>query len=116
RISQVIEDLNNLINEFRPDQISIEEIFFNKNVKTGIQVAECRGAVIYHLSQRGYLINQYKPLQVKSNVCGYGGAKKEQVQKMVQMLLNLSDLPQPDDAADALALAICHANNLKQLS
>jgi crossover junction endodeoxyribonuclease RuvC len=116
RISLVIEDLNNLINEFRPDQISIEEIFFNKNVKTGIQVAECRGAVIYHLSQRGYLINQYKPLQVKSNICGYGGAKKDQVQKMVQMLLKLNEIPQPDDAADALALAICHANHLKQLS
>lgn len=116
RISQVIEDLNNLITEFQPDQVSIEQLFFNKNVKTGIQVAECRGAVIYHLTQRGYQINQYKPLQVKSNICGYGGAKKDQVQRMVQMLLKLNSIPQPDDAADALALAICHANHLKQLS
>jgi crossover junction endodeoxyribonuclease RuvC len=116
RISQVITDLNDIINEFQPDQISIEEIFFNKNVKTGIQVAECRGAVIYHLGQKGFTINQYKPLQVKSNICGYGGAKKDQVQRMVQMLLKLTDIPKPDDAADALALAICHANNLKQLS
>lgn len=113
RIKQTVEDLMSLVEEFKPDEIAIEEIFFSKNVTTALKVAESRGAIIYQLSTAKIQIREYKPNQVKMNICGYGSAPKIQVQKMVQMLLNLKELPKPDDAADALAIAICHANHLK---
>ena len=113
RIVQIIDDLKSIIQEFQPDQVAIEELFFSKNVKTALKVAESRGAVIYALGLENLPINEYTPNQVKVNICGYGSAPKIQVQKMVQMILNLPNLPQPDDAADALAIAICHANHLK---
>ena len=114
RIGQLTSDLNQLINEFNPDEVGIEELFFNNNVKTGIQVAQARGAILNELSRRGLKAHGYTPQQVKSNVCGYGHAKKDQIQKMVQIILNLKEIPKPDDAADALAIAICHANFTKQ--
>jgi crossover junction endodeoxyribonuclease RuvC len=113
RILQTVEDLLSLLEQFHPDQIAIEEIFFSKNVTTALKVAESRGAIIYEFARQGMPVTEYKPNQVKINICGYGSAAKIQVQKMVQILLNLKDLPKPDDAADALAIAICHANHFK---
>lgn len=113
RISQTVEDIIFLLKQFQPDEVAIEEIFFSKNVTTALKVAESRGAIIYELARQGKQVTEYKPNQVKMNICGYGAAAKSQVQKMVQILLNLKDLPKPDDAADALAIAICHANHLK---
>ncbi len=114
RIQETVDDLLELIDQFQPDQIAIEEIFFSKNVTTALKVAECRGAIIYQISKKSLPYSEYKPNQVKINICGYGGAPKIQVQKMVQLLLNLKQIPQPDDAADALAIAVCHANHYKQ--
>ncbi len=113
RIRQTVEDLLSLIDTYHPDKVAIEEIFFSKNVTTALKVAESRGAIIYALALRKIQTTEYKPNQVKINICGYGSAPKIQVQKMVQILLNLVELPKPDDAADALAIAICHANHLK---
>jgi crossover junction endodeoxyribonuclease RuvC len=113
RIRQIVSDLSSLIREYHPDQVAIEELFFSKNVTTAMKVAESRGAIIYALSESNLAPAEYKPNQVKVNICGYGSAPKIQVQKMVQIILNLKHLPRPDDAADALAIAICHANHLK---
>lgn len=113
RILQICQDLDQLIQEYHPEQIAIEEIFFSKNTKTALKVAESRGAILLSLAQKNLTAAEYKPNQVKINVCGYGGAPKIQIQKMVQLILNLKTLPKPDDAADALAIAICHANHLK---
>lgn len=114
RIRQTIADLIELIEEFHPDQVAIEEVFFSKNVTTALKVAECRGAILYEMANRNIPLSEYKPNQVKLNLCGYGSAPKIQVQKMVQLLLNLKQIPKPDDAADALAIALCHAHHLKQ--
>lgn len=113
RIRQTIDDLLALIAEFSPDEIAMEELFFSKNTKTALKVAESRGAILYALGRKHRLPSEYKPNQIKMNVCGYGGAPKIQVQKMVQLLLELDGIPRPDDAADALAIALCHANHLK---
>lgn len=114
RLTETVEDLLNLIDQFHPDHIAIEELFFSKNVKTALKVAECRGAIIYAITSRAIPLHEYKPNQVKINICGQGNAPKLQVQKMVQIMLNLNQIPQPDDAADALAIAVCHANHHKQ--
>jgi len=114
RLLQTINDLMELIREFHPDEVALEELFFSKNVTTALKVAECRGAIIYELQRQKMALSEYKPNQVKNSVCGYGSAPKIQVQKMVQILLELKQIPQPDDAADALALAICHAHHQKQ--
>lgn len=109
RITETIKDLGELIDQFQPDQIALEEVFFSKNVTTALQVAESRGAIIYELGRRHYEVSQYKPNQVKMAVCGFGNAPKIQIQQMVKLMLNLEQIPKPDDAADALAIAICHA-------
>jgi crossover junction endodeoxyribonuclease RuvC len=113
RIKQTIDDLMSLIKEFKPDEIALEELFFSKNTKTALKVAESRGAILYALGSHKLLPTEYKPNQIKLNICGNGGAPKKQVQKMVQILLNLDSIPTPDDAADALAIAICHVNHIK---
>ncbi len=115
KISEMMNDLDELLKTSHPDQVCIEELFFSKNVKTGIQVAESRGAMVYKISQFGFKLFQYKPNVIKQQICGDGNANKESIQKMVKMLLNISEIPKPDDAADALAIAICHANHLKQM-
>jgi len=114
RIKQTVEDLLEIIQEFQPQEIAIEEVFFSKNVTTALKVAECRGAIMYEMAKRGLPLSEYKPNQVKLNLCGYGAAPKIQVQKMVQLLLNLHQIPKPDDAADALAIALSHAHFVKQ--
>ncbi|MCL4481013.1 MAG: crossover junction endodeoxyribonuclease RuvC, partial [Bacteroidetes bacterium] len=92
---------------------TIEELFFSKNVKTAMQVAQARGAIMQKLASAGYEISEYKPQAIKEAVCGYGRADKKQVQKMVEIILCMDHTPKPDDAADALGAAICHANSLK---
>lgn len=112
RLRQIYEDLQSIVKEWKPEAVAIEEIFFSKNVKTAMQVAQARGAIIQQLALGPHQIAEYKPQQVKEAVCGYGKAEKRQVQKMVQLILEMDEIPHPDDAADALALAICHANSL----
>lgn len=114
RIMETVHDIDQLIDEYHPDQVALEELFFSKNVTTALKVAESRGAIMYQICQRGLPLSEYKPNQVKINICGNGSAPKIQVQKMVQLLLNLNQIPQPDDAADALAIAVCHSNHCKQ--
>lgn len=109
RLQQIYHDTLALIDMFRPDAMAIEELFFNTNLKTGISVAHGRGVVVLAGEERGVPMFEYTPLQVKQAVVGYGRAEKRQVMDMVKRLLNMEAAPRPDDAADALAIAICHA-------
>ena len=102
-----------LIKEYQPDEIAVEELFFNRNVTTAITVGQARGVIILAAAQLGVKVNEYTPLQVKQAITGYGNADKKQVQYMVKNILGLSKVPQPDDVADALAIAICHSNWLQ---
>lgn len=110
RIEMVYDDLCELIKMYSPTEMSIEELFFNTNQKTAIAVAEARGAILLAAKKNRLNIAEYTPIQVKLAVTGYGRAEKKQVQEMVKIILGLSKVPKPDDAADALALAICHAH------
>ena len=111
RLDMIYNDLNELIVTFAPDAISVEELFFSKNITTGISVAHGRGVILLSAYRSGVPVFEYTPMQVKQAVVGYGGAKKQQVIYMVQRLLEMKTPPKPDDAADALALAICHARS-----
>ena len=111
RLDMIYRDLGQLIDAFAPDAISVEELFFSKNITTGIAVAHGRGVILLSCYQSGVPVYEYTPMQVKQSVVGYGSAKKNQVIYMVQKLLNMQTPPRPDDAADALALAICHARS-----
>lgn len=113
RLNQISQDLEEIVKYWKPDEVSIEELFFSKNVKTAMHVAHARGAVIQKLSAEGYKISEYNPQHIKEAVCGYGRAEKKQVQRMVQLILKMDHLPKPDDAADALGAAICHASHIK---
>jgi crossover junction endodeoxyribonuclease RuvC len=110
RLLKVYEKVSELIETHHPDAMSVEELFFNTNVKTAIMVAQARGVVLALGAQKGVSLFEYTPIQVKQGVVGYGRADKNQVQQMVKVLLNLKEIPKPDDAADALAVAICHAH------
>lgn len=109
RLKQIYDDIGELIDAFQPDAIAVEELFFNTNLTTGISVAHGRGVLILAGEERGIPMYEYTPLQVKQTVAGYGRAGKKQVMEMVRRLLTLEKVPRPDDAADALAIAICHA-------
>lgn len=109
RLSQIYNDIGELIDKFKPDAVVVEELFFNTNLKTGIAVAHGRGILILAGEVRGIPMFEYTPLQVKQTVTGYGRADKKQVMEMVRRLLSMEKVPRPDDAADALAIAICHA-------
>jgi len=111
RLLCIHNELDILISKYKPDAMAVEELFFNTNVKTAIQVGHGRGVALLAAAEAGIKIYEYTPLQVKQAVVGYGRAKKEQVQQMVKVLLNLDKIPKPDDAADALAVAICHAHS-----
>lgn len=113
RLQIVNNKIKELIKIYSPDVFAIEELFFNKNVKTAINAAQGRGAAIVAAADCGLNIYEYTPLQVKQAVVGYGRADKSQVQQMVKMILNLDEIPKPDDVADALAVAICHAHSCK---
>ncbi len=110
RLSQIYSSLSEIMEKYRPDVMAVEELFWNTNQKTGIVVAEARGVILLCAKQHGIPIVEYTPLQVKQAVVGYGRAEKRQVITMVTALLKLEKPPKPDDTADALALAVCHAN------
>ncbi|MGE5371753.1 MAG: crossover junction endodeoxyribonuclease RuvC [Solirubrobacterales bacterium] len=111
RLLQIHHEVNQIIDRYQPDCMAIEELFFNQNAKTFFAVAQSRGAVILTAAQRGLPVAEYTPLQVKQAVVGYGRAEKRQIQEMVKRLLNLAAIVKPDDAADALAIAICHLHS-----
>ena len=115
RLDRIFDDLNELISTFSPDVMSIEELFFNTNITTGISVAHARGVILLAAYRAGVRVFEYTPLQVKQAVVGYGLAEKKQVMDMVKRLLKLKAVPRPDDAADALAIAICHARSATSL-
>ncbi len=116
RLLQIYNQLCSIIDKYHPEAMSIEKLFFNTNATTAIGVAEARGVCILAAKQRGMDIAEYTPLQVKQAVTGYGKAIKQQVQEMTKMLLNLRAVPKPDDTADALAMAICHAHSAGSLA
>lgn len=110
RLKKIYDELNEIIIKYNPDVVAIEELFFNTNVKTALLVGHARGVAVLAAANNNKEIFEYTPLQVKQGVVGYGRADKAQVQQMVKTLLNLSEIPKPDDVADALAVAICHAH------
>lgn len=116
RLKKIHQELRLIIEEYQPDVIAVEQLFFNKNVRTALAVGQARGVVLLTGAEAGLEIIEYTPLQIKMAVVGYGRAEKAQVQEMVRMLLCLREVPKPDDAADALAVAICHAHSCNQLS
>ena len=111
RLVQIENDMTELIRQLKPDEIAIEELFFSKNITTGIAVAHGRGVLLYAAEKCGVPLYEYTPGQVKLAVTGYGKAEKRQVMDMTKRLLKLKAVPRPDDAADALALALCHARS-----
>lgn len=115
RLDRIFDDMNELISSFDPDVMSIEELFFNTNITTGIAVAHARGVILLSAYRAGVQVFEYTPLQVKQAVVGYGRAEKNQVIDMVRRILALRAAPKPDDAADAVALAICHARSSTSL-
>ena len=109
RLEIIYEDMRQLLEAVKPEAVAIEELFFGQNVTTGIGVAQSRGVILLAIRQAGLEVTPYKPMQVKQSVVGYGNATKHQVQDMTKRLLHLEKLPKPDDAADAIAIALCHA-------
>lgn len=115
RLAQIYTDMQQLIDIYKPDAVSVEELFFNTNITTGIAVAHGRGVILLACENAGIKIFEYTPLQVKQSVVGYGRAEKKQVMDMVKRICCLKTVPKPDDAADAVALAICHARSSTSL-
>ncbi len=111
RLSSIYDELSAIIDKYKPDAMSVEELFFNTNVKTAITVAHARGIVLLCAAQKGVPDFEYTPLQAKQALTGYGRADKAQMQNMVKIMLGLNAVPKPDDVADALAIAICHAHS-----
>jgi crossover junction endodeoxyribonuclease RuvC len=111
RLPMLYKGIADLLAEYKPDGLALEQLFFNRNVSTALSVGHARGVVILAAAHAGVPVSEYTPLQVKQAVVGYGRATKEQVQAMVKVLLNMDHIPRPDDAADALAVAICHIHS-----
>ncbi|MBN3525691.1 crossover junction endodeoxyribonuclease RuvC [Paenibacillus apiarius] len=111
RLLQVFEAAEQLLDKYKPDAMAVEKLFFNRNVTTAFSVGQARGVIILAAAKRGISIAEYTPMQVKQAVVGYGKAEKKQVQEMVRIFLKLKEVPKPDDVADALAVAICHAHS-----
>ena len=111
RLLHVYEELCEIIDYYHPDQMAVEELFFTNNITTGIPVAEARGVILLAGRQKHLQIAEYTPMQVKSAISGYGKAEKKQVMTMVAQILRLKNVPKPDDTADALAIAVCHAHS-----
>ena len=112
RLRAIFQGMNQLMDIYRPDDVAFEELFFSKNITTGMAVSAARGVALVAVVQRTESLYEYTPMQIKQAVTGYGGADKHQVQQMVKMLLNMKDIARPDDAADALAVALTHANSM----
>jgi len=113
RLLQLHEQLSQLLAQYRPAVVALEELFFSTNARTAIIVGEARGVLLFTAAEAGLEVAEYTPLQVKQAITGYGQAAKSQVQQMVRILLNLAEIPYPDDAADALAVSICHHNSAR---
>ncbi len=112
RLGIIREELGHIIKKYSPQAMALESLFFFKNLKTAIKVAEARGVILSTGQAAGLDIAEFTPLQVKIAIVGYGRAEKRQVQKMVRLILSLKEIPKPDDAADALAIAVCAANSM----
>ena len=113
RLKKINQELDRIIKKYKPDCAAIEDLFFYKNVKTAMKVGQARGVIILTAIQDNLSIYEYTPLQIKQALTGYGRADKQQVQQMVKTVLKLKDIPRPDDAADALAIAFCCANSIR---
>lgn len=113
RLKEIAHDLKKIIQLHKPDEASVEDIFFFKNVKTVVKVSQARGVILLTLRDFGLNIAEYTPLQVKQAITGYGRAEKRQMQEMVKSIFGLAQIPKPDDVADALAIALCHLNSRK---
>ncbi len=113
RLLQISTRLRELIEQYAPQELAIEDVFVAKNAKASLKLGHARGAILLTAAQAGLSIAEYSPLEVKQSVVGYGRADKFQVQQMVKVLLHLKEIPKPDDAADALAIAICHHHSVK---
>lgn len=116
RLAKIYSGIIHLIEKYRPDEMCVEELFYQRNASTAIPVGQARGVVLLAGAHKNVPIYEYTPLQVKQGVVGYGRADKKQVQFMVKTILNLREIPKPDDAADALAIAICHGQTQKSLN
>ena len=112
RLRAIFQGMNQLMDIYQPDDVAFEELFFSKNITTGMAVSAARGVALVAVVQRTDNLYEYTPMQIKQAVTGYGGADKHQVQQMVKMLLKMKDIARPDDAADALAVALTHANSM----
>ncbi|MBN2100293.1 crossover junction endodeoxyribonuclease RuvC [Candidatus Dojkabacteria bacterium] len=113
RLALIYKEIQSIVKKYSPEIVAVEQLFFCKNLKTAISVGEARGVVLLVIAKAHIPIKEFTPLQIKEAVCGYGKAEKQQVQKMVASLLDMKDIPRPDDAADGLAVAICCANSVK---
>jgi crossover junction endodeoxyribonuclease RuvC len=111
RLQSIYQGLTQVIRQYQPDVAAVEELFFSRNARTALSVGHARGVVLLALADAGLPVYEYKPLSVKQAIVGYGSADKRQVQEMVRMLLRLAQIPQPDDAADAIAVAVCHLHS-----
>lgn len=111
RLKVIYEDLGQILAQYSPDEVAVEKLFFGRNTTTAITVGQARGVLLLRLAQAGLTIGEYTPMQIKQALVGYGNAEKKQVQYMIQHFLKLPEVPRPDDAADALAIAICHAHS-----
>lgn len=115
RLRHLYESLENLLLKYSPDVMAVEELFFNRNTTTALSVGQARGVVLLGAARNNIEVFEYTPLQVKQAVVGYGKADKQQIQFMVRALLSLQETPKPDDTADALAIAICHAHSMRRI-
>ena len=113
RLQVIYQGLADVAREHQPQQAAVEELFFSRNVRTALSVGHARGVTLLALADAGLAIHEYKPLEIKQAITGYGGAGKQQVQEMVRLLLNLDTVPEPDDAADAVAVAVCHIHSAR---
>jgi crossover junction endodeoxyribonuclease RuvC len=113
RLEKVYTGINEIIKIYKPDAMSIEELFFNNNAKTALTVGQARGVIILAAVQNHVPVYEYTPLQVKQALTGYGRASKSQIQQMMKSMLALTEIPKPDDVADALAIAVCHGNSMR---
>lgn len=112
RLKIINQKLMKLLEKYKPNKAAVENIFFYKNIKTAMRVSEARGVILFTIAKSNIPIEEYTPLQVKQAVTGYGRAEKKQVQEMIKMIFNLKNIPKPDDAADALAVAVCCAHSI----
>ncbi|RLE14382.1 crossover junction endodeoxyribonuclease RuvC [Candidatus Aerophobetes bacterium] len=108
RLRAIYKQIKCIVERFCPEEIAVEDVFFNQNIKTALSVGQARGVILLAVSSQGARVFSYTPLEVKQAIAGYGRARKEQIQHMIKKILNLSSLPTPDDASDAIAVALCH--------